>query len=77
MHDPQHCLYVDVAPLVALKQPDPLDEGGVDARAVPQLGEGDAVRVEEDEVGHEEGVAVGESRDGRRHRDLPCDLAHL
>ena len=77
VHDPQHGLDVHVAPLVALEEPYSLDEGGVDARAVLELREGDAVRVEEDEVGHEEGVPVGESRHGPRHRYLPRDGAQF
>ena len=40
---------------------------------VPELGEGDSVGVEEDEVSDEEGVAVGEPRDGPRSRYLLGD----
>ena len=47
----------------------------MDASAVPQFREWDAVRVEEDEVGDQEGVCVGEPRHGPRRGDLPRDGA--
>ena len=40
---------------------------------IPELWEGYAVGVEEDEVGDEEGVGVGEPRDGPRRRYLLGD----